>query len=108
MSRYIRFRVQRKDERSGSPEGLFTVAYREAEDRTLYDYEREWLHDLLRWFTKNLETPEVLRVRKNNGAVCWFIDAPSGVMDKARELITFLETRGYLIELDHTTRPGSI
>ena len=50
---YIRFTVERKDERSGSAEGWFTVASRELGSGVMADYEREWLEAFSRRIEPN-------------------------------------------------------
>jgi hypothetical protein len=104
---FIRFTVTRQDERSGSEEGLFTVAYRESDNRTLASYEKEWLDDLLAWFKKNVKIPgTVLRKEANRRAVCWFRESSKDVVSKAFELAAFLGERGYHIESHRTKVPG--
>ena len=67
---YIRYTVARQDERSGSAEGLFTVAYRELGSGAMTDCEHEWLEELLAWFKKKVKIPgAVLRKIKMVGAV---------------------------------------
>src|SRR5947207_793226 len=106
---YIRFTVARQDERSGSPEGLFTVAYRELSSGTLADYECEWLAELLAWFKKKVQIPgAVLRNAANRRAICWFRESSKDVVSKAAELVVFLRERGYYLETHRTEEPGII
>ena len=106
---YIRFTVGRQDERSGSAEGLFTVAYRELSSGTLADYEREWLNELLAWFKKKVKIPgSVLREEVNRRAICWFRESSKEVVSKAAELVLFLRERGYYLETHRTEEPGII
>jgi hypothetical protein len=104
---FIRFTVERRDERSGSEEGLFTVAYRELSSPGLADYEREWLEELLAWFKKKVKIPgAILRDDVNRRAICWFRESSKEVVSKAFELAVFLRERGYQVEPHRTEVPG--
>ena len=106
---YIRYTVGRPDERSGSAEGLFTVAYRELTSGVMADYEREWLEELLAWFKKKLKIPgAILRDDANRRAICWFRESSTEVLSKAAELVAFLGERGYFLETHRTNQPGII
>jgi len=106
---YIRFTIGRADERSGSEEGLFTVAYRELNSAVLANYEREWLEELLTWFKKELKIPgPILRKDANRRAICWFRESSKEVMSKAFELVVFLRERGYYVESHRTEIPGMV
>src|SRR5690242_9319160 len=103
---FVRFTLNRQDERSGADEGIFTVAYREAKNPALADYERAWLEELLAWFKKEVKIPRTLREEKNRRAICWFREDSKRVVAKARELATFLKERGYHLEVERTEVPG--
>jgi hypothetical protein len=104
---FIRYTVERQDERSGAEEGLFTVAYRELDRPGLADYEREWLEELLSWFKKKVKIPgSVLREPGNSRAICWFRESSKSVIAKADELVAFLRERGYHVQLHRTDSPG--
>src|SRR5262245_35069208 len=106
---YMRYTVGRQDERSGSTEGLFTVAYRELSRGEMADYERQWLEDLLAWFKKKLKVPAaVLRPESNRRAICWFRESSKEVVSKAAELAGFLGERGHFFEMLRTDEPGII
>ena len=100
---FIRFTIGRPDERSGSEEGLFTVAYRELNNASLADYERDWLDELLAWFKKEVKIPgSILRRDANRRAICWFRESSREVVSKAFELVLFLRERGYHVETHRT------
>jgi hypothetical protein len=104
---FIRFTIGRHDERSGSDEGLFTVAYRELNSASLADYERVWLDELLAWFKKEVKIPgSILRRDANRRAICWFRESSKEVVSKAFELVVFLRERGYHVEMHRTQVPG--
>src|SRR3954465_7131862 len=106
---YIRYTVGRQDERSGSAEGLFTVAYRELSSGAMTDYEHEWLAEILAWFKKEVKVPgAVLRGDANRRAICWFRESSKEVVSKAGELVAFLGERGYFLETHRTEQPGII
>jgi hypothetical protein len=104
---FIRFTIGRPDERSGSDEGLFTVAYRELNSASLAEYERDWLEELLAWFRKEVKIPgPILRRDGNRRAICWFRESSKEVVSKAFELVVFLRERGYFVETHRTQVPG--
>jgi hypothetical protein len=104
---FIRFTVEKRDERSGAAEGLFTVEYRELSNPALADYEREWLDELLIWFKKNVKIPgAILREDVNRRAICWFRESSKEVVSKAFELVVFLRERRYHVEPHQTEIPG--
>ena len=106
---FVRFTIGRRDERSGSEEGLFTVAYRELNSPALADYEREWLDELLAWFKREVKiTGAILRKDANRRAICWFRESSKKVISKAFELVVFLRERGYHVELHRTEVPGIV
>jgi hypothetical protein len=78
LAMFIRFTIGRPDERSGSDEGLFTVAYRESNSASL----------------------------ANRRAICWFRESSKEVVSKAFELVVFLRERGYHVETHRSQTPG--
>ena len=103
---FLRFTIRRHDERSGAPEGLFTVAYREFRHADLQPYEREWLEELLNWFKRKLKIPGGLKEDRNKRAICWFKEESREVVSKAWELVIFLRERGYHLDVHRTESPG--
>ena len=105
---FVRFTLNRQDERSGSREGIFSVAYREAQNRALADYERAWLEELLEWFKRKLKIPRPVREDRNRRAICWFREDAKEVVAKAWELAVFLKERGYHLDVERTDSPGIV
>ncbi len=72
QKRFIRFITQRRDEDSGSKEGIFSAAYEQRHRADLSEFEEEYLSGLLLWFQEHLVVPYVLKEPKSRRAICWF------------------------------------
>ena len=109
---YIRFVIDKNDEKSGRKMGLFHAMDHLHETNALYDYEQKLEEELYKWFKKNLKIPKVQSSRSNHhsksGAISWFKNSAVECINKMREYSQILESHDILVTQLITDRPGNI
>ncbi len=113
---YLRFVVMQPNEGTGTPLGLFSVAYELKEECKLTKHEYIWLTELLNWFGKNLNIPNRFNKTKSKGyyhrqhtnGICWFKSSATTHIKKMREISHILSEHGHFINEVKSTRLGYI
>ena len=97
-------------------EGFFCSAYHLRNNPRLDRNTSERLEEFLAWFRTNLKIPKRFSKSKSKGhyrrehtaGLSWFRDSSTGMLEKAFELVTFLEENGYPTEILRTDCVGYI
>lgn len=86
--------------------GVFQLAYELYEREELDEGEKHALRIALRWFEKNLPTPD--RSRLNARAVFWFKPAAAEVARRVWDLADVVKRNGPGVQIIRTSRPGYV
>lgn len=104
----IRFCLLRRDPHSHSPQGVFQAAIELRDAGQLEAYEEDWLERDLSWLRMHLPSPDCLRDRGNDRAICWFKPSARRAIDKVRGIVALLHTRGIFVTMVRTVDPGTV
>jgi len=109
---FLRFIVDEVDQSSLAPAGVFVVAYRLRDARTLPGSDHQDLLEVLRWFAENLDTPNRFtksgRASNSSCGICWFRPSAHGHIRKARELARVIDRHGIWVHTIKTRHPGYV
>lgn len=109
---FLRFIVDEVDESSLAPAGVFVVASRLEDYRTLSSTDHHHLLDVLQWFKENLDTPTQFnrsgRPRRATRGICWFRPSAHEHIRKARELARLIDQQGIWVRMIKTGQPGYV
>jgi hypothetical protein len=109
---FLRFIVDEVDQSSLAPAGVFVVAYRLRDARTLPRSDHQDLLEVLRWFGENLDTPNRFtrsgRASGSSRGICWFRPSAHEHIRNARELARLIDRHGIWVHMIKTRHPGYV
>jgi hypothetical protein len=112
---FVRFVLTTRDHESGVEEGLFRTAYRLRDSSHVENEDRRLLTELLRWFGKNLATPDRFNRSKSKGfyrratrGIAWFRDSAAECLSRMHRLKVILEKYGHPVTMLTETRVGYV
>ena len=109
---YLRFAIEKHDEDSQEPQGLFQAVGDLRDDGYLSKAERVAVDKIFRWFGENL--PEPKRFSRSNKrsakavAISWFKPTARECIEQMQELTGILYAHDIPTEVIKTRRPGYI
>ena len=103
---FLRFAVTQIDENSHKPQGVLTAACDLLDSADLTVHESTAIADLLYWFEKNLSSPPKSFVASK--AIFWFRSDAKETIDRIWELVHFLRTHGYHVDIYKCRRLANI
>ncbi|MHC4231724.1 MAG: hypothetical protein ACYTBW_03790 [Planctomycetota bacterium] len=111
-TKYIRFVIDKQDEDSQEPQGLFAAVYELKDSNQLSDEHQRQAKDVLRWFSKNLPVPNRFsRSSKQNAqcvAVSWFKPTALKCIERMKDLAGILYIYDIPTRIITTDRPGYV
>lgn len=105
---YVRFVVEKRDEDSLEPQGIFQAAAALAESGQLAPYELEQYEAVRVWFREHLNKPSRFSRARHSYAICWFKDTAREHLTQARQWVYLLEEHGVAVRQVVTERPGYV
>ena len=112
---YLRYVLIDKHPKSGSNEGLFSLAYRLREDPECDELDRSKLQEIMRWFDKHLLVPSRFSRSSSKGfyrratkGISWFRDTSTECLTRMFELKRIFERRGYIVTFIQEERIGYV
>lgn len=108
---YLRFVVLKHDRDSQVEQGLFAAMDELEYDDQIYPYEEELKKEISKWFSRNLNAPDVLagkHYERKAKAISWFKDSAHEYIEKMRSYVQILENHDYKVKQILTERPGKI
>jgi hypothetical protein len=103
---FIRLVVTRIDEDSNQPQGLFAAARELLDSDKLNSDEWQKLREVLNWFNKNLPAPR--KGFNKRRATFWFKGGAKESIDKMWDLVHFLRSHDYFVEVHKCRRLANI
>ena len=111
-TKYIRFVIDRHDEDSQEPQGIFQAVFELRESNHLSNEECRSIKEILRWFGENLPEPNRFsRSSKQNAqcvAISWFKPTALECIEKMRDLTGILYIHDIPTRIITTDRPGYV
>lgn len=92
---YIRFVINRTDNRSHQPQGVFAAAYHLLEHGDLSADQHECLREILEWFADNLPVPK--RLDMTDRATFWFYASARRHIGRMWELSNLLQSHDVFV-----------
>ncbi|MGD8230916.1 hypothetical protein [Vibrio sp. TRT 1302] len=109
---YIRFVVDEIDEDSCQRKGIFQAISGMKKQDDFYDYELDYIAEIMGWFDENLESPldylNKQKSQKSDVYISWFIESASEHIAKVREFVFLVESKGVVVSQIRTVNPGKI
>lgn len=109
---YIRFVVDEIDEDSCQRKGIFQAISGMKKQDDFYDYELDYIAEIMGWFDENLESPldylNKQKSQKSDAYISWFIESASEHIAKVREFVFLVESKGVVVSQIRTVNPGKI
>ncbi|MCZ4293308.1 hypothetical protein [Vibrio sinaloensis] len=109
---YIRFVVDEIDEDSCQRKGIFQAISGMKKQDDFYDYELDYIAEVMGWFDENLESPldylNKQKSQKSDVYISWFIESASEHIAKVREFVFLVESKGVVVSQIRTVNPGKI
>lgn len=110
--KYIRFVVDKHDEDSQEPQGLFGAVYELKDSNLLSDEHAHQAKEVLRWFEKHLPIPNRFsRSSKQNAqcvAISWLKPTAIEYIEKMKDLAGILYIHDIPTKILTTDRPGYV
>jgi hypothetical protein len=105
---YVRFVVDKRDEDSLEPQGIFHAVRELALSGRLTPYEQERYEAVRAWFNQRLEKPTRFARSHHSFAICWFKGSAREHLAQARQFVCLLEEHGIPVRQLTTDRPGYV
>lgn len=105
---YVRFVVDKQDEDSLEPQGIFHAIGELAGSGRMTAYEHERYEEVRAWFREHLERPTRFARAHHSFAICWFKDTAREHLAQARQFVFLLEEHGVPVRQLTTDRPGYV
>jgi hypothetical protein len=110
---YVRFVVKMRSLSSGKRLGVIRAAWQCDDQGMFSEKESVEVQDIFKWFNKHLPQPERMSRKRNDShkekrALSWFKDSAHQHLERARRLVTLLESHGVAVEMMSTERPGYV
>jgi hypothetical protein len=109
----LRFVISDRDERTGQPMGLMTLAYRLLRSNSLTHAEDLQFREIVGWLESNLPIPARFARKRNMShkhthGVSWIRVSAIEVLTHLHALADLVRLQGYVIEILQTERPGYV
>lgn len=105
---YVRFVVDKRDEDSLEPQGIFQAVGDLADSGRLAAYELELYEEVRVWFREHLKKPKRFSRAHHAFAICWFKDTAVEHLAQARQFAYLLGAHGIFVRQLLTDRPGYV
>jgi len=105
---YVRFVIEKRDEQSWEPQGIFQAMADLAASGRMVAFEHERYEEVRAWFRVHLKKPTRFARAKHSAAVCWFKDTAREHLAQARQFVYLLEEQGVAVRQLITDRPGYV
>jgi hypothetical protein len=112
---FIRFTTVGAHSHPAVGDGVFGCAYAFRGDPRIGQVDRAEIAELIKWFEKNLSTPDRFNRRTSKGSyrgldtgISWFRSEASDCVSKMRQLVTILERNDVDVKMFRTDRPGYV
>lgn len=109
---YLRLIVGKTHGSHGNRSGVFHACYELRREQRLSPQEDDELSASLKWFERNLTTPNRFTrsgySRAESTALSWFKPSATDCIKRIRRMVEILEAHGILAEILKTDRPGYV
>src|SRR5690242_5534691 len=103
---YLRFQIDRTNQKSGQATGIFTLAHQLIDTDQLNESDVRAIRSLFHWFQTYLPMPTEARMDKKG--ISWFKKDKEDMISKAHELKSILDHAGHAVNVIETHSPGEI